>query len=59
MNSIHCPACKSPDHHREADNRYQCDRCNWRFIIDSTGIPRDMLPWTTAGCGLNQPVSGV
>lgn len=49
MNLIQCPACKSQDHHHEVDDRYQCDRCHWRFIVDEAGIPRDMLPITTAG----------
>ena len=50
-----CPACRSDHTHQESNQRHQCDRCGWRFIVDAQGRSRDWLDLSTAGRSRKRP----
>ena len=44
-----CPACRSGETKFEVADRWQCQNCGYRFLLDDAGNVKDFMPWTTAG----------
>lgn len=48
-NNPRCLACRSTELRHEIGDRFQCDNCGYRQLINEAGIVRDWLPWRSAG----------
>lgn len=46
---LSCPACESREARHEADDRWQCENCGWRFTVDDDGTVRDLFDLARAG----------
>jgi hypothetical protein len=53
-----CPACASDELKHEVGDRYGCQNCGSRCIVDDCGRTKDFMPWMTAGQRQRRRASG-
>lgn len=47
--AVRCLACRSTELQHEIGDRWQCQNCGFRQLINEAGKVRDWLPWRSAG----------